>query len=325
MTGGAGFVGGHIVDTLLSLGASVVIIDDLSNSTLDHVAELLELEPDRVRMVQGSILDRAALEDAVDGSAYVFHAAAVCSVPRSIEDPERSWVVNADGTLRVLRAAHGAGVKRVVYSASSSAYGNGTGLPKREDMLPGPITPYGASKLAGEHLLASFADSFGLSTVSLRYFNVFGPRQRADSPYSGVIPVFVSAALTGKRPRIHGDGNQTRDFTHVANAVLANLLAATSDRAMAGQVFNVGGGGSVTINELARRVLDTLGRSDIEPEHGEPRLGDVLHSQADISAAIEQLGYRPVVPFEEGLAETSEWYARQARVARSPESGAATR
>ncbi|MBZ0170821.1 MAG: SDR family NAD(P)-dependent oxidoreductase, partial [Phycisphaerales bacterium] len=256
VTGGAGFIGGHLVDALTSLGASVTVIDDLSNSNADHLSSLIELDPDRVRFIHGSILDPEAMERAAESASIVFHLAAICSVPRSVEDPARAWAVNATGVLRVLEAARHGGARRVVFSASSSAYGNATNMPVNEAVIPSPLSPYAASKLAGESLMTAYAESYGLSTISLRYFNIFGPRQPAGSPYSGVVPIFASMLLAGERLKILGDGGQTRDFTYVGNAVLANLLAGATQEPLAGQVVNIGAGVQTPILELARRMLE---------------------------------------------------------------------
>lgn len=324
VTGGAGFIGGRLVETLIDLGARVRVIDDLSTATLDGLGPLMDARPERVALVRGSILDDDATAAAVDGAALVFHCAALCSIPRSVQHPERTWAVNTTGTLRVLEAAADAGVRRVVYSASSSAYGNRPGLPKREEDLPAPVSPYGASKLAGEHLCTAFAETYGLSTVSLRYFNVFGPRQRADTPYAGVIPSFASRVLSGEGPRVYGDGSQTRDFTYVDNVVLANLLAAVADRPLTGQVYNIAAGVRVSVNELAERILAGLNAGDLAVEHAGPRAGEVLHSQADISAARADLGYEAYVPFEDGLRRTLAWY-RQSGAGASASADAARR
>lgn len=308
VTGGAGFIGGHLVDALTSLGASVTVIDDLSNSNADHLAGLIELDPGRVRFVHGSILDPGSVTRAVESASVVFHMAAICSVPRSIEQPVRSWEVNATGTLRVLEAARHAGVRRVVYSASSSAYGNSNTIPVSEDQAASPLSPYAASKLSGESLVAAYAESYGLSAVSLRYFNIFGPRQPAGSPYSGVVPIFASRVLAGERPEVHGDGSQTRDFTYVGNAVLANLLAGQSGAPLIGQAVNVGTGSRTSVGDLARRVAAFFDREDLEPEFGPPRTGDVQHSCAAVERAGELLGYEPLAGFEDGLAETLDWW-----------------
>lgn len=308
VTGGAGFIGGHVVDTLVELGAVVTVLDDLSNATMTHVAGLIARDPARCRFVHGSILDPGALGSAMEGAELVLHLAAVCSVPRSIENPERSWAVNASGTLRVLESARSAGAGRVVYSASSSAYGDTAELPKAETAAPAPMSPYAASKLAGEHLCSAWSASMGLSTVSLRYFNVFGPRQPADSPYAGVIPAFARRLERGEPPRIEGDGAQTRDFTYVANVVLANLLAATEDAPLSGEVINVGAGTSASIGELATLMAEAYGMSELTPEHVERRPGDVRHSLADLARARDLLGYEPFVGFREGLGLAVEWY-----------------
>lgn len=314
VTGGAGFVGGHLVDALCSLGANVRVIDDLSNSTLNHLTELIELEPSRVRFIMGSILDDRALAEAVRGCSAVFHLAAVGSVQRSVDDPHRSWSVNATGTLRVLEAARAAGVQRVVYSASSSAYGDQPSLPKIETQLPAPRSPYAASKLAGEHLAAAWATTYGLSTVSLRYFNVFGPRQPAGSAYAAAVPAFGARLLAGEAPIIFGDGEQTRDFTYVANTILATLLAGEPQRQLHGQVINIGSGARLSLNQLATMLNNTIhvGGTKISPIHKPARIGDVRHSLADISRARDLLGYTPVVSMEQGLRETCDWL-RQVR------------
>lgn len=308
VTGGAGFIGGHLVDALLSLGCRIRVIDDLSNADGRHVAELVDMEPERVQFIHGSILDDRALDDAVRGAHTVFHLAAVSSVPRSIAEPERSYAVNALGTLRVAEAARRAGAGRIVYSASSSAYGDGERLPKVETDVPAPVSPYAASKLAGEHVMLAWARSYGLSTVSLRYFNIFGPRQPADSPYAAVIAVFARALLSGRAPVIFGDGLQSRDFTFVANAVLANLLAATADRPLRGEVVNIGSGTRLDLLQLARLIAERCGATHLPPRMEPPRAGDVRHSQADLTLARELLGYSPVVSLEDGLSRTIDWY-----------------
>jgi nucleoside-diphosphate-sugar epimerase len=321
VTGGAGFIGGHLVDALLSLGCSIAVIDDLSNSRLDHLAGLIELEPERVRFVHGSILDDDALEDATSEARTIFHLAALGSVPRSVAEPQRTWSVNATGTVRVLEAARrawagkerpfsGAG-ERVVFAASSSAYGDDPALPKVETQLPRPVSPYAASKLAGESAMTAWARSYGLSTVSLRYFNIFGPRQPADSAYAAVIAAFAKRLLTGAPPIIYGDGKQSRDFTNVTNAVLATLLAGSAERPLAGEVINIGTGRRITLLELARLMADQTGRAGVQPELAPVRPGDVPHSLADISRARELLGYTPLVSLEAGLEETLAWFKRE--------------
>jgi len=312
VTGGAGFIGGHLVDALFGLGARVTVIDDLSNSDAGHVAELIDLDPARVRFVHASILDDRALAEAMKGAKAVFHLAAMSSVPRSIAEPERSLVINTIGTARVAQAAVKAGAERVIYSASSSAYGDSDDghkvRPKLETQPPSPLSPYAVGKLSGEHIMRAWAASYGISTVSLRYFNIFGPRQPADSPYSAVIAVFAQKLFAGQAPKIFGDGEQSRDFTYVNNAVLANLQAALCGKPLAGEVVNIGSGRSVTLNQLYAMIADRCGASHIVPVHEPARAGDVRHSLADLTAAEELIGYKPIADLEGGLAETLDWY-----------------
>jgi nucleoside-diphosphate-sugar epimerase len=300
VTGGAGFIGSHLCAGLAEVGADVAVIDDLSTGRASNL-------PAGARLVEGSILDARALADACDGATVVFHLAAHTSVPRSMEEPAGCFEVNATGTLEVLEAARAAGAGRVVFASSSSVYGDQPAQPKVETMSPDPRSPYAASKLAGEMLLATWARAFGLSSVSLRYFNIFGPRQRPDSPYAAVIPRFAEALLAGRAATIYGDGLQTRDFTPVANAVHANLLAGACPDDLDGEPLNVACGVSCTVLELADAVAAALG---LEPrlEHAPARAGDVLHSRASIDAARARLGYEPLVGFEAGLAETVAWY-----------------
>lgn len=327
VTGGAGFIGGHVVDALMSLGATVSVIDDLSNSTLEHIAGLMELEPERVRFFHGSILDDDCLAQAMAGASCVLHLAAIGSVPRSIEQPQRTWSVNATGTLRVLEAARRAGVQRVVFAASSSAYGDLPQLPRIESMPVAPLSPYAASKVAGEQLCAVWSRCYGLSTVSLRYFNVFGPRQSADSAYAAVVAAFARALLSGKGPTIFGDGRQSRDMTFVANAVLATLLAGglpkdqVGSGAFTGEVYNIGTGERTTILELSERMARLAGLAHVTPTFAPERGGDVKHSQADIARAREVLGYAPVTSLEDGLGETIEWYRASLAGAAPPRLG----
>lgn len=310
VTGGAGFIGGHLADALLSMGAQIRVIDDLSNSTLEHLSGLIELEPERVRFVHGSILDDDALKVAMSGCQTVFHLAALGSVPKSVEAPQRTWSVNATGTLRVLEAARAAKALRVVFAASSSAYGDQPELPKVESMPTQPLSPYAASKLAGEQLLAVWSKCYGVSAASLRYFNIFGPRQSADSAYAAVVAAFAKALFAGEAPTIYGDGSQSRDFTFVSNAVLATLLAGAAPNRLTGQVMNIGTGRRVTVAELATVMARQAGVPHVHPTLRASRPGDVLHSLADISLAKELIGYEPVASLEEGLAETMEWYKR---------------
>ncbi len=308
VTGGAGFIGGHLTDALLGLGASVCVIDDLSNADATHLGEQLDLDPERLRVVHASILEPEALAEASSGVDRVFHLAAVGSVQLSIEAPERTWQVNATGTLRVLEAARAAGAGRVVFAASSSAYGDVTQFPTPETLRPSPRSPYAASKVASEQLLSAWSRTYGLSTVALRYFNIFGPRQRADSAYAAVVAAFAKRFLAGERPRIYGDGSQSRDFTHVSNAVLATLLAGACTVPLAGEVCNVGAGERTSINELARMMARVLDARGLEPIHDERRPGDVLHSHADLTRTRELLGYTPCTSVEEGLVDTLGWY-----------------
>lgn len=322
VTGGAGFIGGHMVDALLSLGAVITVIDDLSSSSLDHLASLMELEPERVRFVHGSILDDEAMADAAQGAQTIIHLAAIGSVPRSVADPQRSWSVNATGTVRVMEAARHqwcpdgkapdpAAKNRVILAASSAAYGDDPALPKVETQYPRPLSPYAASKLAGEHILASWAASYGISTASTRFFNVFGPRQPADSAYAAVIPAFSKKLLAGEAPVIFGDGKQSRDFTSVTNAVLATLLAGSCERKLVGEVFNIGTGNRITLLELAALMAELCGVPHLKPELKAARVGDVPHSLADFSRARDVLGYRPVETLRDGLDETLAWARRE--------------
>lgn len=310
VTGGAGFIGGHLVDALLSLGGSISVIDDLSNSTLEHLSGLIDLEPERVRFVHGSVLDDDALADAMRGCQTVFHLAAMGSVPRSIEQPQRAWSVNATGTLRVLEAARKHRAQRLVYAGSSSAYGDQPELPKVETQLPQPLSPYAASKLAGEQLAHVWAHCYGLSTVSLRYFNVFGPRQPADTAYAGVVAAFAKRLLMGEAPLIDGDGTQSRDLTFVSNGVLGTLLAGATSRPLKGEVINIGTGRRTTISELAVLMSQACGVPHIRAKNQSGRAGDVKHSLADISRARQMLGYEPFARLEDGIGEAVEWYKR---------------
>jgi nucleoside-diphosphate-sugar epimerase len=303
VTGGAGFIGSHLVTALGELGAHVVVLDDLSGGTRDNLAHVPAVE-----LVEGSILDTAALARCSAGCEFVFHHAALGSVPDSIERPRAFAEVNITGTLNVLEAARAAKVKRLMFAASSSAYGDSEALPKVETMPPLPRSPYAASKVAAEALVAAYAAAYGLDAVSLRYFNIFGPRQNANSAYAAVIAAFARALLAGERPVIYGDGEQSRDFTFVANVVHANLLAARSSAPLGGAVINVACAQRITVNELARQMAARFGRADLAPVHKPPRIGDVKHSLADLSRAGSMLGYAPLVPFDAGLAVTCDWY-----------------
>lgn len=300
ITGGAGFIGSHIAEALMALGADVRVLDDLSSGHEGNV-------PAGATFIRRSITD-ANLDDAFAGCDYVFHQAAMASVPLSVERPADFMHVNVTGTLNVLQAATRAKVKRVMFAASSSAYGDSEVMPKIESMPSQPLSPYAASKTAGEALMRAWANCYGIDTVSLRYFNIFGPRQTADSAYAAVIAAFAKAMLKGQRPTIFGDGEQSRDFTYVANAVHANLLAARSDAPLRGDVFNVACGERVTLNELASVMRSALSRPDLAPTYQPPRAGDVRHSLADLTHARRVLAYEPIIGFESGLRATLEWY-----------------
>ena len=302
VTGGAGFIGSHLVEELVKQGQRVRVIDNLSTGKRKNI------EPFRgkIEFIDGDIRDLGLVRKAMDGVDYVLHQAAVPSVPRSVKDPLTTNAANVDGTLNILIAARDADVKRVVYASSSSVYGDTPTLPKQEGMKPQPRSPYAVSKLAGELYCQAFYHVYGLETVALRYFNVFGPRQDPESQYAAVVPKFITALLRGEPPTIFGDGEQSRDFTYVDNVVAANLLAAKAS-GVAGEVFNIACGERITINELARMLTEIIG-VNIEPEYTPPRPGDVLHSLADISKAQKLLGYKIKVDFERGLQKTVEWY-----------------
>jgi nucleoside-diphosphate-sugar epimerase len=284
------------------------VIDDLCNSSMGHLADLISLEPQRVRFVHASILDEDSLRDATEGAQVIFHLGALGSVPLSIQQPARVWAVNSTGTLKVLEAARAGQAKRVVLAASSSAYGDQPTLPKVESMPPRPLSPYAASKLAAEHLLLSYAKSYNLSTVSLRYFNVLGPRQRADSAYAAVVPAFVASLRAGRAPTIYGDGQQTRDMTSVGCACLATLLAGASAHPFAGEVLNVGTASRVSLLQLFRTIATLCGEPNATPRFEPQRAGDVRDSLADISLARSLLGYEPFETLEEGLRQVVAWH-----------------
>ena len=302
VTGGAGFIGSHIAAALRAQGDDVVVLDDLSTG---HERNL-EAMGDGVRFVRGSVVDPAAVAEAIEGCDHVYHEAALASVPRSIDDPQANNEANVTGTLNVLVAARDAGVKRFVYAASSAAYGDSETLPKVETMPTNPLSPYAIAKLAGEHYVSVFASIYGMQTLAIRYFNVFGPRQDPDSPYAAVIPLFIDALLDGRSPTIHGDGEQSRDFTYIDNVVEANLRALSAPK-LSGEVVNVALGDRTSLNQLYGWLREIIG-TDLEPHHGPPRQGDVKHSQADVTRAQELLGYETKVPVAEGLARTVEWY-----------------
>ena len=302
ITGGAGFIGSNIVDELVRRGQKVVILDDLSSGNEKNVQAVSS----EIEFHHGSINDLAAVQSACRGADYVIHLAARTSVPRSVADPIETNRVNIDGTLSVLVAARDAKVKRIVYGASSSAYGDTPTLPKVETMAPNPISPYGVSKFVGELYSQVFGRVYGLENVSLRYFNVFGPRQNPASQYSGVLSRFMLALIGGKQPVIYSDGEQSRDFTYVSNVVDATLRACEAPDA-SGKVFNCGTGARVTLNQ-ALKELEKISGQPIQAKYDSPRTGDILHSQADVSLARSVLGYVPSVDFATGLKRTWEWY-----------------
>jgi UDP-N-acetylglucosamine/UDP-N-acetyl-alpha-D-glucosaminouronate 4-epimerase len=301
VTGGAGFIGSHLAEELTRRGHTVRVADSFitgKRSNLDHVKG--------VELLEGDLADAAFAQRAVQGAEYVLHQAAIPSVPRSVKDPIASNRANVDATLNVLVAARDAGVKRLVFAGSSSAYGNTPTLPKREDMPSNPLSPYALQKVIGEQYLEMFTRLYGLETVSTRYFNVFGPRQDPSSPYSGVISVFATALIENRPPTIYGDGEQTRDFTYVAN-VVDGVLRACEAPGASGEVINVATGGRISLNRLFKAMRDLVGGT-VEPVYADVRAGDVKDSQADIAKAHRLLGYQPSVSFEEGLERTVEWY-----------------
>lgn len=300
VTGGAGFIGSHLVDALVDAGHRVRVLDDFSTGKRENLRGML----DRIDLIEGTITSPTIVQSAVKGTRCIFHLAAVPSVQRSVEDPSLSHETCATGTLHVLDAARREGIQRVVYAASSSAYGDIPGTVRKETDALTPLSPYAAAKLAGEHYCRCFGAVYGLETVRLRFFNIFGPRQDAQSPYSGVIALFIAAMAAGEVPTIYGDGLQSRDFTYVSNAVQA-LMRAAEASAVVGKVYNIGNGESSTVLQLVH-CLNQLLRSQIKPVHAPPRAGDVRNSQADISAARRDLGYEPRISFIEGLRRTLE-------------------
>lgn len=307
VTGGAGFIGSHLVEALTAAGKRVRVFDDLSTglkSNLDHVKP----GPD---LVVGDLADAAAVARAVEGVSVVYHLGALASVARSVENPVATHVACATGTLNVLDAARKLGVRRVVYAASSSAYGGASDpAGQREDLPLQPLSPYAAAKLAGELYCQAFAHTYGMETVRVRFFNIFGPRQRADSPYSGVIALFIAAMSAGKTPTVHGDGLQSRDFTYVGNAVQA-LMKAAEAPGVSGNVYNVGTGANITVLDLVAALNKLLG-TDLKPVHAPTRTGDVRFSRAVIDRTRAELGYDPQVTFEDGLERTLRWYRETA-------------
>jgi nucleoside-diphosphate-sugar epimerase len=306
VTGGAGFIGSALVRALVARGDRVRVIDNFFSGKPENLAEVAG----DIELIEADLRDQAALGRALTGVELIFHQAAIASVPRSLVDPLASHDVNATGTLGLLAAAKRAGARRVMYAASSSAYGDTPTLPKIETMPPAPLSPYAVSKLAAEHYCQVFAGAYGLETVCLRYFNVFGPGQDPSSEYAAVIPRFITAALAGRGVTIYGDGTQSRDFCYLDNVVQANLAAASAQD-VSGGVFNVACGVATSLNEVVRLVAELVGHS-VETTYAPGRVGDVKHSLADITAARERLGYRAAVSFSEGLRRTLSWYAHTA-------------
>ncbi|HEX5132898.1 MAG TPA: SDR family oxidoreductase [Candidatus Krumholzibacteria bacterium] len=302
ITGGAGFIGSNIVDEVLRRGHSVRVLDNFATGREENLRD----SADRIELIRGDVRDAAVVDRAVKGADFVLHQAALASVPRSIADPVANNEVNVQGTLNILVAAQKHGVKRVVYASSSSVYGDSEVLPKVEGMTPNPRSPYAVAKLAAEYYCGVFAQLHGMTTVALRYFNVFGPRQDPNSQYSAVIPIFVKALIEGKAPTIHGDGEQSRDFTFIENVVAANLLACEADIS-GGHVYNIACGGRYTLNQLYDALAAQVG-SSLRPVYGQPRAGDVKHSMAGIDKIQKELGYRVGVSFEDGIERTVRWY-----------------
>jgi nucleoside-diphosphate-sugar epimerase len=303
VTGGAGFIGSHIAASLAAGGAKVRIIDDLSTGYRENLAEI----GGEIDFVQASLSDQAEVRRALENVELVFHEAALPSVPRSVEDPRATHIACVDSTFTLLEAARQRKVRRVIYAASSSAYGDQPTLPKTEDMLPSPRSPYAVAKLVGEYYCRVFTEVYGLETISLRYFNVFGPRQDPSSQYSGVISRFISALLTNETPVIYGDGEQSRDFTYIQNVVDANLQAAQTSTGV-GEIINIANGDRITLNRLLKEIKELTGFTTVEADYQPARAGDVRHSQADISLARDLLGFEPRVGLRDGLQLTLDWW-----------------
>ena len=304
VTGGGGFIGGHVVRRCLADGRKVRVIDDFSTGKRQNLAEVVK----DIELIEGDICNADLMERVAAGVDTIFHIAARASVPRSVEHPRQAHDVNVTGTMNVLLAARKANVRRIVYSASSSAYGDTPVMPKREDMCPLPLSPYAVSKLAGEHYCSAFANVYQMQTVSLRYFNVFGPRQDPTSTYAAVIPAFVTRMLKNERPIIYGDGEQSRDFCFIDNVVDANLRAAAAPEAR-GEVMNIACGERTTLNEIVAAVNTALG-TKIAPEYKPARAGDVRHSLAALDVAKRVIGYEPKIMFAEGLKRSIDWYRK---------------
>jgi UDP-N-acetylglucosamine 4-epimerase len=307
VTGGAGFIGSHIVDRLLQEGLTVRVLDNLSNGEKKNLAQLQNKKS--FQFIEGDVRNFDSVKKAVEGVDAVVHEAALVSVTRSVEDPRLSNEINVTGTVNLLKACIDAHVKRFVQASSCAVYGDTETLPNHENLAPKPLSPYAADKLAAETYAKVFYDVYGLETVSLRYFNVYGPRQKYG-PYSGVISIFINRLQENKPPLIVGDGTQTRDFVNVGDVVEANINALSKPKA-AGEVFNVSTGEATTINKLAETIQQIMGKTDLKPVHAEPRPGDIMHSYGDITKAERKLEYKPRVPLEKGLSELVKWYSKQ--------------
>ncbi len=305
VTGGAGFIGSHIAEHLLRQGKTVAILDNLATGKYENI----EAFADKITFYQADICDDAVVKKAMAGTRIVYHEAALASVPRSIKNPEASFQANVEGTFKILLHAKECGVKRVIFAGSSSVYGNSEVLPKVETMKPSPLSPYAASKIAGEYYCQVFSQVYGLETVTLRYFNVFGPRQDANSEYAAVIPKFIAALRQHQPVTIFGDGEQTRDFNYIDNVVAANLQAAEAND-VAGRVFNIAGGSRISLNQLASYLQDMI-HVKIAPNYAPPRIGDVRHSLADITLARQYLHYESTIDVRAGLQKTVEWFLKQ--------------
>ena len=304
VTGGAGFIGSHLVESLIAQGKDVRVLDNFLTGKRENLADF----KDGIHLMEGDIRDLETCRKAVDGVEFVLHQAALPSVPRSIENPVLTNDINVGGTLNMLVASREAGVKRVVFASSSSVYGDDPHLPKKEGAEGSPLSPYAVSKLVGEKYMRIFSEIYGLKTLSLRYFNIFGPRQDPRSQYAAVIPNFITRIDEGESPRIFGDGEQSRDFTYVANVVRANMLAIEAEE-ISGEVLNIACGDRITVNTLFEKIRDYF-QKDIQAVHDEPRPGDVRHSFADITKAMDMIQYEPAVTFDDGLKETIKWYRK---------------
>lgn len=309
VTGGAGFIGSHLVDSLLDVGAMVTVVDDLSTGDADRLFARLDDAPDRLRFIHGSVLDRDALDDAMERAAIVYHLAAMSSAPESLADPERCFAVNARGTIETIQAARIANAQRVIFASTAAVYGLSPKTPTREDAPVEPASPYGASKASGESILRAWPAAYGdIDTLSLRLFNVYGPRQRLRAgDEGGVVSAFLHAVLKGETPVVFGDGQQTRDFVFVRDVVRAFLLAGARDEPFGGGAMNIGGGGAITVNGLLAECARAAGRGDVEPMRAPARAGDPRESRADVSLAAGALGFRAGVALDEGLRETVDW------------------